>query len=129
MREGRRKVYIIPKKEHLVVPGATVWTVELPTSACLREKGHIHGTVKHKTYFMEPETGVHTNHEEDFGGGVIKKIFRARWQSFQGKRFHEKLDGCVILWLACRLPDTSAEREVVKLLGVPNPCKQLYLFG
>ena len=63
---------------------------------------------------------VHTNPIEGFGG-VTKKMFRARWQAFQGKRIQEKLQGCVFLWLATRLPEMSAECPVMKRLGVPNP--------
>ena len=95
-----------------------MWADQLASYACLWEKGYVHGTVKHKNI-----SWIHSTHEphRGFFWGVTKKMFRARWQAFQGKRIQEKLQGCVFLWLATRLPEMSAECPVMKRLGVPNP--------
>ena len=76
-----------------------------------------------KKYFMDPHSGVHTNHIEGFWG-VIKKMFRTRWQNpgrIQWQNIQEKQDGCVFLFLANQQPDSIAEREVLKLLEIPKP--------
>ena len=59
-----------------------MWTDELNIYSVLGTN-YRHGTVKHKKYYVDPTTGVHTNHVEGFWG-TVKRMYRARRRKFHG---------------------------------------------
>jgi hypothetical protein len=119
--QGRQGNAILPFIEHLAVHGCRVWTDELNIYNKLWDQGYIHGSVKHKKYFVNPETGVHTNHVEGFWSH-IKRMYRSRFQSFQGDMatIKERMELCVYLFLAERKHrHTGGIQELAKLCMIP----------
>jgi hypothetical protein len=119
--QGRQAAAILPFIVHLAAPASRVWTDELNIYTQLVGLGYIHGSVKHKKYYVNPKTGVHTNHIEGFWGH-IKRMYRARFQSFQGdmETIKERMEFCIFLFLAERRHrHTSGMQELSKLCIIP----------
>ena len=75
-------------------------------------------TQAHKKYFVNPETGVHTNHVEGFWGS-LKKMYRERWQS-DVERVKERREACIYMFLARRRHrHTTATRELLRVNKIP----------
>ena len=65
---------LIPISQRIVIPGSIIHTDEHKTYRLLIEKGYIHDTVCHKYNFMDPITGVHTQHVESYNNRIKLEI-------------------------------------------------------
>lgn len=98
---NRKKETLIPIIQKHVTPGATIYSDEAATYKCLRQKGFVHRTVKHKTEFKSA-TGVHTNIIENLWSnlkyinkkrkGMARQIVPLVLDEFL-YRWNRKLDG------------------------------------
>ena len=60
--------------EKIVLPGSIISTDEWSAYNSLSNNGYTHQTVCHKYHFVEPSTGVHTQHVESLNNKIKKAI-------------------------------------------------------
>jgi IS1 family transposase len=58
----------------IVRPGSTIHTDDWPSYKDLNSGGFQHASVVHKHYFVDPVTGVHTQHVESYNNKIKRRI-------------------------------------------------------
>lgn len=85
--ENRSASCLIPIISRIVRPGTTIYTDDFKSYSSLgTTNNYMHGVVTHKYHFVDPNTGVHTQHVESFNNKLKMKIKNMKVLNNEGKK-------------------------------------------
>lgn len=110
--ERRSRRHLIPLIVHHVRPGSSVISDEWRAYRVLSEIGYNHHTVNHSRWYVDPQTGAHTQHLERAWRSYKEQIWRLR-----GNRTDSLLSDHLSViewneWLAKKHPDGAFGRLI-----------------
>ena len=76
--DNRDAATLIPLIQANVIPGTTIWTDGWLAYGALGAAGYQHASVNHSIHYVDPLTGVHTNHIES-RWNACKHFLKAKW--------------------------------------------------